>query len=99
MHKNFKLIKEDIELKKMVCKKITFDFLFDQVEQFWKYYAHIVRPSDLTGHSDYHLFKEGIRPMWEVSFLVSAGTCINTSYENDIKYQNLLYCMNYSLKI
>lgn len=25
--KNFKLIKEDIELKKMVCKKITFDFL------------------------------------------------------------------------
>lgn len=27
MYKNFKLIKEDIELKKMVCKKITFDFL------------------------------------------------------------------------
>lgn len=27
MYENFKLIKEDIELKKMVCKKITFDFL------------------------------------------------------------------------
>nr|XP_034330221.1 eukaryotic translation initiation factor 4E type 2 isoform X2 [Crassostrea gigas] len=40
---------------------------FASVEQFWKYYAHIVRPSDLTGHSDYHLFKEGIRPMWEDS--------------------------------
>ncbi|KAK3094739.1 hypothetical protein FSP39_005620 [Pinctada imbricata] len=38
---------------------------FASVEQFWKYYAHLVRPSDLTGHSDYHLFKEGIRPMWE----------------------------------
>lgn len=35
------------------------------VEQFWELYSHVVRPSDLTGHSDYHLFKEGIRPMWE----------------------------------
>ena len=36
------------------------------VEQFWQLYSHVMRPSDLgTGHSDYHLFKEGIRPMWE----------------------------------
>lgn len=27
MYENFKLIKEDIEFKKMVCKKIMFDFL------------------------------------------------------------------------
>lgn len=27
----------------------------------------MVRPGDLTGHSDFHLFKEGIKPMWEVS--------------------------------
>jgi translation initiation factor 4E len=38
---------------------------FASVEQFWTYYSHMVRPSELTGHSDYHLFKEGIRPMWE----------------------------------
>uniref|UniRef100_A0A8D0UK69 Eukaryotic translation initiation factor 4E family member 2 n=1 Tax=Sus scrofa TaxID=9823 RepID=A0A8D0UK69_PIG len=25
----------------------------------------MVRPGDLTGHSDFHLFKEGIKPMWE----------------------------------
>jgi len=37
-----------------------------QVEQFWTYYSHMIRPSDLSGHCDYHLFKEGIRPMWEV---------------------------------
>nr|XP_046193110.1 eukaryotic translation initiation factor 4E type 2-like [Oncorhynchus gorbuscha] len=36
-----------------------------QVEQFWKFYSHLVRPGDLTGHSDFHLFKEGIKPMWE----------------------------------
>uniref|UniRef100_A0A8C4QUH3 Eukaryotic translation initiation factor 4E type 2 n=1 Tax=Eptatretus burgeri TaxID=7764 RepID=A0A8C4QUH3_EPTBU len=38
---------------------------FASVEHFWRYYSHIVRPSDLTGHSDFHLFKEGIKPMWE----------------------------------
>ena len=45
---------------------------FASVEQFWHHYSHIVRPSDLTGHTDYHLFKEGIRPMWEVRTV----TCI-----------------------
>ncbi|XP_063428348.1 eukaryotic translation initiation factor 4E type 2-like isoform X2 [Mytilus trossulus] len=40
---------------------------FASVEQFWGIYSHLVRPSDLTGHCDYHLFKEGIRPMWEDS--------------------------------
>jgi len=35
------------------------------VEQFWRFYSHMVRPGDLTGHSDFHLFKEGIKPMWE----------------------------------
>ncbi|KAK6291592.1 hypothetical protein J4Q44_G00373760 [Coregonus suidteri] len=35
------------------------------VEQFWKFYSHLIRPGDLTGHSDFHLFKEGIKPMWE----------------------------------
>ncbi|XP_018961838.2 eukaryotic translation initiation factor 4E type 2-like [Cyprinus carpio] len=35
------------------------------VEQLWKFYSHLVRPGDLTGHSDFHLFKEGIKPMWE----------------------------------
>lgn len=38
---------------------------FASVEQWWNHYSHLVRPSDLTGHSDYHIFKEGIRPMWE----------------------------------
>lgn len=38
---------------------------FASVEQFWNIYSYIVRPGDMTGHVDYHLFKEGIRPMWE----------------------------------
>nr|CAG4643443.1 EOG090X0BMA [Ilyocryptus agilis] len=38
---------------------------FASVEQFWSYYCHLVRPCELTGHSDFHLFKDGIKPMWE----------------------------------
>nr|XP_025866126.1 eukaryotic translation initiation factor 4E type 2-like isoform X2 [Vulpes vulpes] len=33
--------------------------------QFWRFYSHMVHPRDLTGHSDFRLFKEGVKPMWE----------------------------------
>lgn len=49
---------------------------FASVEQFWMYYSHMVRPNDLTGHSDYHLFKDGIRPMWEDSANSAGGKWI-----------------------
>uniref|UniRef100_A0A3B4YCM2 Eukaryotic translation initiation factor 4E family member 2 related sequence 1 n=1 Tax=Seriola lalandi dorsalis TaxID=1841481 RepID=A0A3B4YCM2_SERLL len=45
-------------------RKVSISILFN-VEQFWKFYSHLVRPGDLSGHSDFHLFKEGIKPMWE----------------------------------
>nr|XP_025866117.1 eukaryotic translation initiation factor 4E type 2-like isoform X1 [Vulpes vulpes] len=38
---------------------------FASVEQFWRFYSHMVHPRDLTGHSDFRLFKEGVKPMWE----------------------------------
>ncbi|KAL8616225.1 Eukaryotic translation initiation factor 4E type 2 [Nucella lapillus] len=46
-------------------QSLRFITSFASVEQFWELYTHLVRPGDLTGHYDYHLFKEGIRPMWE----------------------------------
>ncbi|XP_078474260.1 eukaryotic translation initiation factor 4E type 2 isoform X2 [Lampetra planeri] len=49
---------------------------FASVEMFWRFYSHIVRPSDLTGHSDFHLFKEGIKPMWEDDANKSGGKWI-----------------------
>uniref|UniRef100_G1LV29 Eukaryotic translation initiation factor 4E family member 2 n=1 Tax=Ailuropoda melanoleuca TaxID=9646 RepID=G1LV29_AILME len=33
--------------------------------QFWRFYSHMVGLGDLTGHSDFQLFKEGIKPIWE----------------------------------
>ncbi|XP_008304349.1 eukaryotic translation initiation factor 4E type 2-like, partial [Stegastes partitus] len=47
-----------------------------QVEQFWRFYSHLVRPGDLSGHSDFHLFKEGIKPMWEDESNRSGGKWI-----------------------
>nr|CAD7413174.1 unnamed protein product [Timema poppensis] len=38
---------------------------FGSVEQFWSLYSHLARPCDLQSHSDFHLFKDGIKPMWE----------------------------------
>ncbi|XP_066565894.1 eukaryotic translation initiation factor 4E type 2 isoform X2 [Amia ocellicauda] len=49
---------------------------FASVEQFWRFYSHMVRPGDLTGHSDFHLFKEGIKPMWEDDANKSGGKWI-----------------------
>lgn len=40
---------------------------FGTVEGFWDLYSHMVRPNDVTHSSDWHLFKKGIKPMWEVS--------------------------------
>jgi hypothetical protein len=37
----------------------------ETVENFFKAYQHLKRPSTLPLVSDYHLFKKGIRPIWE----------------------------------
>jgi len=35
------------------------------VEDFFTIYKHLKRPSTLPLVSDYHIFKKGIRPVWE----------------------------------
>jgi translation initiation factor 4E len=34
-------------------------------ETFWTIYSHLKSPSQLPTVSDYHIFKDGIRPVWE----------------------------------
>lgn len=38
---------------------------FSTVQEFWKVFAHLKKPATLPTVSDYHIFKEGIRPVWE----------------------------------
>lgn len=37
----------------------------ETVHNFWKVYTHMKYPSQLPCVSDYHFFREGIRPVWE----------------------------------
>ncbi|GJJ68820.1 translation initiation factor 4E [Entomortierella parvispora] len=38
---------------------------FDTVEDFWGVYNNVMKTCDLSISSNYHLFKQGIKPMWE----------------------------------
>ncbi|CEP02063.1 mRNA cap-binding protein [Plasmodiophora brassicae] len=38
---------------------------FSTVEEFWRYYSWIIRPSSMTINCDFHLFKDSVRPIWE----------------------------------
>lgn len=53
------------------CLKIVTSF--DTVEDFWALYNHIQLASGLNWSSDYYLFKEGIKPMWEDEQNVRGG--------------------------
>ena len=46
------------------------------VEEFWAVYRHLHHPSALPEKSDYHLFKKGIRPIWEDDENKSGGKWI-----------------------
>lgn len=53
---------------------------FSSVEQFWSHYCHLARPSELPPHSDIHIFKMGIKPMWEVCCMVPTVAMVTTNY-------------------
>jgi translation initiation factor 4E len=46
-------------------KSIQPVFKFSTAQEFWKVFAHLKRPSSLPTVSDYNVFKQGIRPVWE----------------------------------
>ncbi|CAD5224506.1 unnamed protein product [Bursaphelenchus okinawaensis] len=47
--------------------------VIETVEDFWAFYLRIIPASDLTFGSDYYLFKDGIKPMWEDPKNVKGG--------------------------
>ncbi|KAL7683562.1 putative translation Initiation factor eIF-4e [Plasmopara halstedii] len=54
-------------------------YAFDTVEDFWCLYNNILVPTKLSIGSNYHLFKEGIRPMWEDPINAKGGKWIFTN--------------------
>jgi len=49
---------------------------FATVEDFWTHFSFVIRANDLPNTSDYHLFKKGIKPMWEDDANKSGGKWI-----------------------
>ncbi|KAI9312496.1 translation initiation factor eIF 4e-like domain-containing protein [Dichotomocladium elegans] len=49
---------------------------FSTVEEFWAVYSHLRRPKELPTISDYHLFKNGVRPVWEDTANIHGGKWI-----------------------
>ncbi|KAI9320239.1 translation initiation factor eIF 4e-like domain-containing protein [Dichotomocladium elegans] len=46
------------------------------IEDFWAVYSHLRRPFELPTVSDYHLFKYGVRPVWEDGANINGGKWI-----------------------
>ncbi|ETV75701.1 hypothetical protein H257_10085 [Aphanomyces astaci] len=54
-------------------------YTFDTVEDFWGMFNNILPPTKLLVGSNYHLFKEGIRPMWEDPINAKGGKWVLTN--------------------
>lgn len=44
---------------------IKFVGTFRTVEEFWQFYSYLKKPDELEVNTEYHVFQEGIKPMWE----------------------------------
>jgi len=51
---------------------------FHSVEDFWRYYNHMVKPSKMDNNANYHLFKKDVKPMWEDTANLKGGKWILT---------------------
>ena len=55
---------------------------FDTVETFCRYFNWLKPPSKLERNSNYHLFKSGIKPMWEDPANANGGKWVLTMKNN-----------------
>lgn len=70
MHRNpgSKILNYESSMKKIAA--------FSSIEDFWAVYSHLRRPNELPNISDYHLFKQGVRPVWEDDTNINGGKWI-----------------------
>ena len=55
---------------------------FETVETFCRYFNWLKPPSKLERNSNYHLFKSGIKPMWEDEANANGGKWVLTMKQN-----------------
>ncbi|CAM9906403.1 unnamed protein product, partial [Hapterophycus canaliculatus] len=57
---------------------------FDSVEDFWALFNNVMPPSMLTVNSNYSVFKEGVKPMWEDEANKKGGKFVLTVKGEDL---------------
>lgn len=58
---------------------------FDSVEKFWEIFNNVKPASQLATNGNYHIFREGIEPMWEDKGNVKGGKFVLTIPKKDSK--------------
>lgn len=70
---------------------------FATVEDFWRHYNYMAKPSQLDNNANYHLFKKGIKPLWEDPANSKGGKWIIQTKKNhrlcDQHWENLVLGM------
>jgi len=69
---------------------------FGTVEDFWRYYNHMVKPSKIETNSNYHFFKKGVKPMWEDPQNAKGGKWVLTMKDKalvDVIWENVVLSM------
>lgn len=65
------------------------------VEQWWSLYCHLLRPTELKPYRKLHLFKSGIKPMWEDPENIRGGKWILRLRKNKVNraWENVCMAM------
>eukprot|EP00568_Trieres_chinensis_P001134 CAMPEP_0183306892 /NCGR_PEP_ID=MMETSP0160_2-20130417/15282_1 /TAXON_ID=2839 ORGANISM="Odontella Sinensis, Strain Grunow 1884" /NCGR_SAMPLE_ID=MMETSP0160_2 /ASSEMBLY_ACC=CAM_ASM_000250 /LENGTH=192 /DNA_ID=CAMNT_0025470369 /DNA_START=60 /DNA_END=638 /DNA_ORIENTATION=- len=58
---------------------------FDSIETFWEVFNNVKPASQLSTNGNYHIFREGIEPMWEDKSNVNGGKFVLTIPKKDSK--------------
>mmetsp|Transcript_7174 Transcript_7174/g.10770 ORF Transcript_7174/g.10770 Transcript_7174/m.10770 type:complete len:230 (+) Transcript_7174:108-797(+) len=61
-------------------------YSFNTVEDFWSLYNNIQQPSKLSTSSNYHLFKDGVQPMWEDAENINGGKWVLSLQRQERKH-------------
>jgi translation initiation factor 4E len=59
---------------------------FNSIEDFWRYYNNIRKPSQIDVGANLHVFKDGIEPAWEDAANENGGQWLLSFFEGNRKY-------------
>lgn len=65
---------------------------FSTIQGFWKYWKYLENPSKLSDGTKLHVFKRGIKPMWEDEANKNGGKWVNS-------YLKKVFCLQFTYSL